>query len=481
MHKQCSKSSTTLGGKVKSKSEQEVAFLNYFEDRFYDYPLNIADFDGEARSECPVMQGDKYSCHLEKLIRVPCGRSCLPRVKQSAYYLLAVLRAYQSDNDGAYPSHITLSLESRLSERHVYRLVRILEEAKLIGVDRRGKCNHYYILNPALITDYVFVDPQWISGQGLSINQALVFGYVMFRLNHKEEAWFAIREASKFLRLDRKTVRGCLVVLAAWGWIGRRPGRKNGGRTNRYHLEAFGAMVVSDEYPRRGGEKCHPMRNTLTTFGYFEARFARERFAHGRKGLSFDRRTDSKLFDLLRYTGVHWKIARLIAIQWRGDPESVENMIKNWVAKVGNARKGRTDDDLRALSIPSAGYVIGGLNNGLREGHRIKLSKEAREYKHVEQTEQECIVCGDMTSVEFEQYKQAEIKRLLAASSKPDTETKPMIQAEEPPSQAKEAESEWLRRKTKIARLNSRQYQKYANLGDKMRFSGNPRSVGLVN
>ncbi|MBA7606376.1 hypothetical protein ES703_13524 [subsurface metagenome] len=240
---------------------------------------------------------------LEGLIRVPIPAGHKSRLSLRMYYLLAVLNAHQGDREFCSPSIIRLALECRVSERQIKRWLAKLKRLKYIRRDGRGKRNRYSVIRTRKMPHFVFVDPRWVYRLGLSINEAVVLGYGYFRCNHKPETWFSIRRAARDLGLSYNTIRRCLAVLAAWSFIEIRPGRKSGGRTNRYKPAPFGWMVSWENYSKRARPKCPLLRNTVTAQRFSYANFIRNDFAHAESGLSFDCRLDQEPFYMLCFIG----------------------------------------------------------------------------------------------------------------------------------------------------------------------------------
>ncbi len=360
---------------------------------------------------------------LEKLIRVPCWMGRWRGLTLRAWYLLAILSAHQGKADYRKVSLEHLALELRLDVRQVIRLVQKLERAKVLWVGRRGKCNCYRVLwfrNPPA---WIFVDPRWVHQLGLNINEAVLFGYVCFRCNHKPESWFSISEAAEALGLHYTTIRSCLAVLAAEVFIKIRPGRESGGRTNRCQLTSFGWLVSWENYPKRARQKCHPRINTLSERGHSYANSSQKGGLSSQLNPGFSPDQDQKPYELLVCIGVNRFVAKPVAAQHRRDPESVENMIWNWTGKTEQSRRYWQNRDLPPPRIPLAGYVVGGLNIGIAECHPIKLSPAGKEAKAKAQGKLAAAAVGRPTEAEIkklEQYAENVLKPCLAKQPTPD-------------------------------------------------------------
>ncbi|MBA7469659.1 hypothetical protein ES707_04937 [subsurface metagenome] len=382
---------------------------------------------------------------LEKPIKVPMPAGRKSRLSASMYYLLAVLNAHKGDREFCSPSIIRLALECRASERQIRRWRAKLERLKYIRIDRRGKRNRYRVIQTRNMPHFVFVDPRWVYRLGLSINEAVVLGYGYFRCNGKPETWFSIRRAAEDLGLSYNTIRRCLAVLAAWGFIEIRPGRKSGGRTNRYKPAPFGWMVSWENYPKRARPKCPVKRNTPAAQRLSCANFIRNDFARAELGLSYDYRLDQEIYKLLVKLRVNRFVAKSIAVQWRGYAKSVKQAILNAAYLFDADAETLRRHNLTRPRGTFIDYIIGTLNRAYNEGHRIKPNKLARQGEARRQVKLAIAAAGRPAGAELkklEQYAENVLKPCLA---KLHTSPKTAIPAKYKPICDKKADDEWLR------------------------------------
>jgi hypothetical protein len=376
-----------------------------------DTQLKIAMDDIQAKAaEQQALQEAAFGARqrhlLERLIRVPIPAGYKGTKIPGQYYLWAALDGYQGDDGICHPAVLTLALNCRKSDRQIQRWMRKLEDAKVVVTHGWGKNRHYHVKSSRNITPFVFVDPRWVHQLGLSINEAVLFGYGDFKLNHKPESWFPIRRAAWDLGLSYNTIRRCRAVLAAWDFTEIKPGCLRGGRTNRCQLTSFGWMVSWENYPKQARPKCHPKRNTIHRGCYSSAHSVRRGVFFPQFGLSNGNQADAEVFGLLRLFKIHWKVAKPAAFQWQDEPESVENMFWNWVGKTEQDRKDCQSKGLPARKIPLAGYVMGGLNIGIAEHHPIKLSSAGREAKAKAQGKLGLISAGPPPEAELKKLEQ---------------------------------------------------------------------------
>ena len=410
----------------------------------------------------------------ERPIRVPIPAGYKGNKIPGHYYLWAVLDAYQGDHDSCWPSELTLALNCQKSVRQIRRWRAKLERAKVLWIDRRGKPHHYRVKSSRHITTFVFVDPRWVSRLGLSINQAVVLGYVYFRCNGKPETWFSIRRAAEYLGLSYATIQRCLAVLAAWGFIDKRPGRLSGGRTNRYKPAPFGWIASWENYPKRALSKCPVKRNTIPEGCYSYARFTRNDSFRAGPGLSYDQSKDREAYRLFTRFGTYWKVARPAAVQWRGCAESVEQAFINGAYRFEADAETLRRHNLALLRGNYISYVIGTLNRAYREGHKVKPSTLAKAGEAKRKGRARPAAGGGVTDSQFEQRKKGQIRRLRIPPAKPVT---PYTEAELAliaQKRDKEAEAKHLDAVLAAARSRSWRYRKYANLGQKVHILAKP-------
>ncbi len=407
---------------------------------------------------------------LEQLIKVPipAGKKSGPPLRM--YYLLAVLDAYQGDRESCSPSIIRLALECRVGERQIKRWIAKLKRLKYIWVDGRGKRNHYRVIRTRKMPDFVFVDPRWVHRLGLSISQAVMLGYVYFRCNHKPETWFSIRRAARDLGLSYNTIRRCLTFLAVWSFIEIRPGRKSGGRTNRYQLAEVGRLASWENYPKRARPKCPLLRNTPAAQRHSYAPFGRRGFACAESGLSSYCQLDQEIYELLVKLRIDRSVARSIAVQWRGYIESVKQAILNAAYLFDADAETLRRHNLKPPRGTFIGYIIGTLNEAYSEGHRVKPSKLAKALNHSGQAKPAIVAAGRRPEAEFEQRREAQKRALRTTPAKPITPGKEAESAIIQQNRDKEAEVKFLAARQAAARQSSYSLRRRANSAPKVRF-----------
>ncbi len=322
----------------------------------------------------------------------------------------------------------------------------------------------------------MFVDPRWIYRLGLSINQACVWGYVGFRCNGKPEAWFSILEAALALGLCRRTIELCLAVLAAWALVDIRPGRKSGGRTNRYKLAPFGWLTSWKNYQHVPAQKCHLLRNTLPTVGLSYARFARNDSTRTGFGLSEACRLDQEPYGKLIRFRVHPKVARQAAVDWQDYPKSVDNAFINAAYLAEADAETLRRHNLAPLRGDPVAYALGTLKRAYSEGHRVKLNKLAEEGEARRKGGARAAAGGRPSEAELKRIEKHAELVLKPCLAEPHTPGKSAIPVQKPQFCDKSAEDKGLRAVLAAARRNSYSYLKYAKPGQKLGFSVDPCS-----
>ena len=408
---------------------------------------------------------------LEKLIRVPTPAGYKSKLSLRIYYLLAVLDAHQGDRQFSSPSILRLALECRVSERQIKRWLAKLKRLKYIWVDGRGKRNRYRVIRTRKMPDYVFVDPRWVYRLGLSINEAVVLGYVYFKHNHKPETWFSIRRAVWDLGLSYNTIRRCLAVLAALELFPIRPGRQSGGRTNRYQLTGLGWIISWENYPKQARPKCPLLRNTSAAQCYSFANFSRKGGLSNQLEPGYSPDQDQKIYELLLRARVNRIVAKPVAFQWRGYIKSVEQAILNAAYLFSADAETLRRHNLTRPRGTLIAYVIGTLNGAYSEGHRVKPSKLAKEGEAKRKVKLAAAAAGQPPEAELKKLRQYAENVLKPCLTKLHPLGKLPILAQYTPICDKKADDALLTRTQAAARRNSRSYQKYANLGQKLHIS----------
>ncbi len=454
-----------------------VAFPTFPDSANLELKIPAADQAAKPAQAQDLQQSDPGAPDgrlLERIIRVPipAGHRC--KLSLRLYYFWALLDAHQGDRESCSPSILRLALECRVSERQIKRWLAKLRRLRYIRVDWRGKRNRYRVNRSRNITTFVFVDPRWIHRLGLSINQACVLGYVSFRCNGKPESWFSLSEAALALGLCRRAIDMCLAVLAAWDFIEIRPGRKSGGRTNRYKLTVFGELTAGENYQHVPAQKCPLLRNTLPTVGHSYACFARNGRARSGFGLSSGCRPDREPYELLRSIGVHSKVARPMAIQWQDYPESINNAFLNAAYLAEADAETLRRHNLAPLRGSPNSYALGTLNGALSEGHRVKLSKLAEAGEAKRKGGARAAAGPGVTAVCHRAWVKEQIRRLKSAPARPHTPDNNAESAMTGRERDKKADDVFLTRTLEFARRNSRSYHKPANIAQKMGISAGP-------
>ncbi len=408
---------------------------------------------------------------LEKLIRVPISAGYKGTKIPGHYYLWAVLDAYQGDDGRCFPSQLLQALNCRVGERQIRRWLAKLKADKNIGIDRRGKFHRYSVHTSRKITTFVPVDPRWVWKFGLSINEAVLFGYVCFRLNHKQETWFSIRRAAWDLGLSYNTIRRCLAVLAAESFIKIRPGRLSRGRTNRYQLTSFGWLVSWENYPKQARPKCPVKRNTIPEGCYSYANAVRNGSFRTEFGLSFSTKLDQELYELLVKFGASRQGAKLRAVQWRGYEKSVQQAIINAAYRFEADAETLRRHNLEPLRGTYISYGIGTLDRAYSEGHRVKPSKLARAVKARDPGGARAAAGGPPPEAELKQLEQYAENVLKPDLEKLHTPGKSAIPAQYTPICDKKAQDALLTRTLETAKRNWAAHHKPANPPQKADFS----------
>ncbi|MBA7474433.1 hypothetical protein ES707_09785 [subsurface metagenome] len=413
---------------------------------------------------------------LDQLIKVPIPAGHKSKLSLRVYYFLAVLDAHQGDREFCSPSIIRLAIECRVSERQIKRWIAKLWRLKYIWVDGRGKRNRYRVIRTRNMPNFVCVDPRWVYRLGLSISQAVLFGYVCFKCNGRPESWFSIHRAAADLGLCRRTIEMCLAILAAWGFIEIRPGRKSGGRTNRYQLTELGRLASWENYERVPAQKCPLLKNTPAAQRFSYANFVRNHPARAVSGLSSYCQLDQEIYELLVKLRIARSVARSIAVQWRGYIESVKQAILNAAYLFDADRETLRRHNLKPPRGTFIGYIIGTLNTAYSEGHKVKPSKLARAAAARGDGGARAAVVGRLPEVEFERRRKQLKAQLRSTPAKHTTPGKEAESAIIQQNSDKAAKAEYLDRTLAAARRSSHSLRKRANQAQKLRFSDGPCS-----
>lgn len=408
---------------------------------------------------------------LEELIRVPIPVHYKSKLSLRIYYFLAVLDAHQGDRQFSSPSITRLALECRVSERQIMRWLAKLKRLKYIWVDGRGKRNRYRVNRTRKMSDFVFVDPRWVYRLGLSINEAVVLGYVFFRHNHKPETWFSNRRAARDLGLAYNTIRRCRAVIAAYEITEITPGRLSGGRTNRCQLADFGWAVSWKNYPKRARPKCHLLRNTVAAQRYSYANAVRNGSFRSQFGLSFSLEQDQEVHRLLRSIGTADSVARPMAFEQRYLLADVEQALINGAAAANDYCRRTQWLGLSAPRFNLAGYTIRTLNGAYCECHGVPPTRLARAAKARDPGGARAAAGSGVTAVCHRARVKEQIRRLRSALAKPYTPQELEKFAEERRLPDKKTQGEFLTAHLTAARRRDYGYRRLANLPQKVGFS----------
>ncbi len=312
---------------------------------------------------------------LKKDLPVLCARRDGQGLSLTARYILGIITAYRGAGKWGPLSENTISRVARCGRGRVIRAIKEAEAAGYVDVDRRGKCNWYRV--PMLLRRVVkiWVNPALVRDDGLSIAVACFVGYVKFRQSDNGVTWFTHREFAETLGVSYATAYRVAAWGVALGSVQKRhcPWRRSSKNSYALTCQAQAATGVFGLESARAKQRA--LGQTIVEGGKSYARSARLGVLPADSGLSFDSRLDGAAYVELKNIGVRWRVARSIAVQWRGRAESVRNIvIIGLFARLNYLRR------MRRLRVRSnrfnlAGYVIRGLNMAKAEGHKIELTK----------------------------------------------------------------------------------------------------------
>ncbi len=394
-------------------------------------------------------------------------------ISLTARYILGIIAAYLSAHSHGYLSEDKIAQAAGCNRSTVIRAVNKLKAAGYLDVDRRGKCNRYHVCEWVKHLPKTWVNHALVRDDDLSICQAVFVSYVKFRQGNNLATWLKIREAAEALGVSYHTIARAAASDAVLGFIGKihRPERRSS--KNEYYSTEESWLETYVFGPKTARPKCSALGQTSRKGDYPYARFTRHDLAHPQLGLSFDCRLDQEPYEVLRNIGVHWKVAKPMAVQWRDDHDSVRQ------AAVNAALRG--DDYCRRmqrLGLPAprfnlAGYTAATLNGAHRECHDVGPSKLTRVAKARAPAGARAAAGCRPTESELkrlEKYAENELKPCLV---KPHTPDKSAIPADNPQFRDKSTEDEYLQAAIAAARRRSYSCRKHAKLGQKLHISVN--------
>lgn len=405
---------------------------------------------------------------LELDIGIMVGESGGKRTGLSARYVLAVITAYLGYGRWGYLAENTIAQAARCGRHRVIKAVKELEDAGLLDVNRRGKCNRYRVCPWVKFLDKIWVKPGLVRDDGLSIVQAGFVGYVKSRQGENLATWLKLGEAAEALGVSYHTVGRAAASEAVQGFVEKihRPERHSS--KNEYYVTDSSWLENRVFGPEIARPKRRALGQTYMEGDLFNANRVRKRSFRAESGLSVDRQIDQSAYELLIRTGVNRFVARSAANQWRGDPESVKQTVIN--AAAAAAAYYRRMERLR-LPVPrfnQAGYEVATLNGARAEGHSVEPSRLARAAAARAQGGARASGGGGVTDSAFEQRKKEQIHRLLSSSGKPSPPDKTQVPVKKPQFRDKSEEDGYLRAVQAAARARSWQRWKYANFARKL-------------
>ncbi len=362
---------------------------------------------------------DPFKLRLD--LPVLCARLDGKGLSLTARYILGIITAYLHYGCWRPLSMETIARAARCSRDRVIRAIRELKAARYLDVDDDGKCNWYRV--PMLLRRVakIWVNPALVRDDGLSIVRAVWVSLVKFRQGDNERTWLTHRKAAEILGVSYPTIYRTAAWGAAQGYVQKdhRPWRRSS--KNSYALtcqaqEAIGVFRLESARSKHGA-----LGQTIVEGGKSYARSARLGVLPADFGLSFDSRQDGAAYAELRNIGVRWRVARSVAVQWRGRAESVHNMAVNAIVRRGDYLHRMRRSGFRSLRFNLAGYAVRGLNTAMAECHDIQLSKQARATIVRGQGKAKVTAAGGPADLEFEQRKKEQIRRLEFAPAKPAT------------------------------------------------------------
>lgn len=392
-------------------------------------------------------------------------------ISHQAEQLRGIFIACQGKGSHCWPSDRLQADLMGLSERQVRRRRWELKNAGLLKWHWQDHHRVYSVVTDIATEGFLWVGINWVPELQLSPIVSQLLAYIRWRRWEGQAARFKVREAAEFLGVSVDTIRRARAVLVALGFlqVSKRPGR--GSRGNIYRLTLWAEWKIGVFGLEKKVAKCPTKLNYVSEGDYSYANSLRKGSLSGQLNSGFSPERDQASLELLLKLKTNRFVAKSAVVDWRHDPESLQNMYINtlckWYEQLQNACK---------LNLPpprfnQAGYNLGGLNNAKAEGHRIPLSKPAKAFMATEQGKAAIATGGRMTESEFDEKRRRDKKALfstLAESTTPYSDAEMALIAQK---RDKEAEAKHLDAVLAAARSRSWRYQKYANLGKKLHIS----------
>ncbi|MBA7710250.1 hypothetical protein ES703_119188 [subsurface metagenome] len=343
------------------------------------------------------------------------------RISLIARCVLGIIDAYPGDGYWKYLSQDTIAQAAGSSRPRVIRAIAELEAVGYLSVDDSRTCNRYHVCEWVKTRPKIWVKPSLVRDDGLSICQACFVGYVKFRQGQNEATWPTYREAAESLGVSYHTIARAAASDAVLGFVEKihRPERQKS--KNEYYLTDLAWLETFVFRLESARPKRCALGQTNREGGYFKANSVRNDSFRAEAGLSFDCHLDREPYERLVWYGVNRFVAKAVAVQWRGDPESVRNMIVNGMYKQRQQERYWRSQDKVSPQFTLAGYVIGGLNIAMAEGHGINLRKDAEKELAEYKARYRVADIGVVIDSEFEQRREEQKSLMFSTPAKPIT------------------------------------------------------------
>ncbi len=368
-------------------------------------------------------------------------------------------------------SEDTISQEMRCHRSTASRAVNELRAEGYLDVDDNEKCNRYQIPEWAKRLPKLWVNPALVRDDGLSIAQACWVSLVKFRQGDNDATWPTHQEAADFLGVSYHTIARTATWSAALGYVQKRHRPWRRSSKNEYCLTNLGREATGVFEPKTARPKCSALGQTIREEDLVYANSVRNGSFRAQFGLSFSPDQDQEVYRLLRSIGTADSVARPMAFEQRYPLADVKQAMVNAALRGDDYHRQMRRLDLPAKRFNLAGYTVATLTGAHREGHGVPPSKFARAAEARDQGGARAAAAGPPTEAEIKKLEQYAENVLKPCLGKPPTLDKSVISPQKPQSHDKKAQDALLTRTLETARRNSRSYQKYANLGQKVGFS----------
>lgn len=360
---------------------------------------------------------DRFELKLD--LPVMCARRDGKGLSLTARYIVAIIEGYCGVGCWGFLSEDTISRAARCGRARVGRAIKEAEAAKYIEVNDRGKCNKYYI--PPLVKRIVkvWVNPALVRDDGFSIVRAVWASLVKFRQGDNEVTWLTHRKAAEVLGVSYATIYRAAARCAVLGDVVKdhRPWRRSS--KNSYALTCKADLTIGVSGLESARAKRGALGQTSKEGRYFNANSVLNGRFRVNLGLSFDSRQDGAAYESLHFIGVHWCVARSIAVEWRADVDSVSQMVKNGIFRRDDYLHRVRRSGVRPCRFNLAGYVVKGLNMAKTEGHGIRPSKLVEKGQVKGDDQGKVVTFGCHSEAEFEHRREEMKRRLLSKPAKP--------------------------------------------------------------